>query len=85
MKLLKFAFSRVVIVGLLLLVQVVWFFFFFLELVEYSANINIVLNLISLLAVLYIINGHDNPAFKMAWAIAILVFPVLGGATISPR
>ena len=79
MKLLKFLFSRVVIVGLLLVVQVVWFFLFFLELVEYSASINILLNLISLLAVLYIINRPDNPAYKMAWAIAILVFPVLGG------
>ena len=79
MKLLKFAFSRVVIVGLLLLVQVVWLFLFFLELVEYSASITVLLNLISFLAVLYIINGSDNPAFKMAWAIAILVFPVLGG------
>ena len=79
MKLLKFAFSRVVIVGLLLLVQVMWFFLFFLELVEYSANITILMNLISLVAVLYIINCPDNPAFKMAWAIAILVFPVLGG------
>ena len=78
-QLLKFLFSRVVIVGLLLIVQVVWFFLFFLELVEYSAVINILLNLISLLAVLYIINRPDNPAYKMAWAIAILVFPVLGG------
>lgn len=79
MKLLKFLFSRVVIVGLLLVIQVVWFFLFFLELVEYSASITILLNFISLLAVLYIINRPDNPAFKMAWAIAILVFPVLGG------
>ena len=78
-KLFKLVFSRVVIVGLLLLVQVVWLFLFFLELVEYSASINILLNLISLIAVLYIINCPDNPAFKMAWAIAILVFPVLGG------
>ena len=79
MKLLKLFFSRVVIVGLLIIIQVVWFLLFFLELLEYSTWVNMFLTFISLVAVLYIINRPDNPAYKLAWAIAILTFPVLGG------
>jgi len=35
--------------------------------------------LISSIAVLWIINNNKNPAYKIAWIIPILIFPVLGG------
>ena len=35
--------------------------------------------LLSLLLTLRIINNKSNPAFKIAWLIPILLFPVLGG------
>lgn len=35
--------------------------------------------LISALVVLYILNGRDNPGYKIAWIIPILCFPIVGG------
>lgn len=40
----------------------------------YWANI-----FISIVAVLYIINNNSNPAYKIAWIIPILLFPIFGG------
>jgi len=34
---------------------------------------------LSLIAVLWIINNKDNPAYKIAWIIPILLFPIFGG------
>ncbi|HEX3021683.1 MAG TPA: cardiolipin synthase [Lachnospiraceae bacterium] len=78
-KLIKLMFSRLVLVGLVLLFQVLWFVFFVHQLSQYSAEVSIVLNLLSILAVLWIINKRDNPAYKLAWVVPILIFPVLGG------
>ena len=36
-------------------------------------------NIISALVVVYIINRNDNPAYKLAWMLPVLVFPVFGG------
>lgn len=35
--------------------------------------------LLSLIVVLWIINKKDNPAYKIAWIIPILLFPIFGG------
>ncbi|MEG1779636.1 MAG: PLD nuclease N-terminal domain-containing protein, partial [Oscillospiraceae bacterium] len=35
--------------------------------------------LLSILAVLYIISRYDNPSYKLAWIIPIMVFPIVGG------
>jgi cardiolipin synthase len=35
--------------------------------------------IVSSLAVMWIINNNSNPAYKIAWIIPILVFPILGG------
>lgn len=35
--------------------------------------------LISLLVVLWVVNNKSNPAYKIAWIIPILIFPVFGG------
>ena len=49
------------------------------KLTEYSRELNVVLAGLSLLVVLYIINKDDNPAYKLAWIIPILSFPLFGG------
>lgn len=78
-KLLKLMFSRLVIVGLILALQVGWFILFVVKLSQYSTAISLLFNLLSALAVLYIINKQDNPAYKLAWVVPILLFPLLGG------
>jgi cardiolipin synthase len=35
---------------------------------------------ISIVAVIYLINKDDNPSYKLAWVILILLFPIFGGA-----
>ena len=78
-KFLNFISKRVFVVGLIILVQLLWGISMLTKLTEYSATLNIVLAFLSILAVLYIINKDDNPAYKLAWIIPILVFPLFGG------
>ncbi|MCH5274172.1 MAG: cardiolipin synthase [Lachnospiraceae bacterium] len=78
-KILKKALHRVVIVGLLLLLQIACMVVYLTELADYSLVIQTSLNVLSLLAVLAIVNARDNPSYKLAWVISILAFPLLGG------
>ncbi|WP_167957537.1 cardiolipin synthase [Anaerosporobacter faecicola] len=78
-RLVKVVLSRIFIVGVILALQVGWMILFLVKLSEYSAMISALFNIISALAVLYIINKQDNPAYKLAWVVPILLFPLLGG------
>lgn len=78
-KLLKLLLSRVVIVGILILIQVIWLFFMFVKLSRYSVVVEVCLFVISVLVALWIVNKKDNPAYKLAWLIPILLMPLLGG------
>lgn len=71
--------KRVVIVGLLILLQVIWGISMLTRLTEYSTELNFLLEIITLFALLYIVNKDDNPAYKLAWLIPILMFPLFGG------
>ena len=79
MKLLRKLFSRVVLVSLAIAIQLVWLFFILFYLSAYYLPIALLFNLISLAAVIYIINRPGNPQVKMAWIVPILVFPLFGG------
>ncbi len=78
-KLVGFLFSRMVIVGLLILLQ----FAFIVVSIAYLSTTTIylypVLELLSLAVVLWIVASQDNPSYKIAWIIAIFVFPLFGG------
>lgn len=78
-KILKLLTSRLLFFGILLLIQLVWFLTFLTRLTTYSTAISAFFTVVSLLAVLWIINRDENPAYQMAWVIFILVFPLLGG------
>lgn len=78
-KLIKFLFSRMFIVGMLILFQILILFTGILKLGEYFVYLYVILSGISLLTVLYILNKKDNPSYKLAWAIPILLFPIFGG------
>ena len=79
MKLLRKFFSRIVLVSLGIAVQLAWLFFILFYLSAYYLPIAFAFNLISLAAVIYIINRPGNPQVKMAWIVPILVFPLFGG------
>ena len=78
-KILNFISKRVFVVGLIILVQILWGISMLTRLTEYSDELNIFFEFLSLLVILYIINKDDNPAYKLAWIIPILSFPLFGG------
>lgn len=70
-------FSRTIITILLVLLQV----FFLFATFQWFQNIPIItyiLNGLGVLALIYIVNSNENPAFKLAWVIPICAFPVFG-------
>ena len=78
-KLLAFVSKRVFIVALLIFIQLCIIVVAALFLSEYRIYYKIVLIAISILCVLIILNSKSNDAYKMAWAIPIIVWPVFGG------
>ena len=76
---LRTLFRRRVLTILLLLMQV-WFL---INLVisgsQLSQSLSRLLTIVSIIAVLYIVSKRDKGAYKTAWAILILAFPLFGG------
>ena len=75
-KLLK---SRLVLVGLAILLQMLWWALFVGRLTSYSVFINTFFRLVSIGILLYLIRKDENSAYKIAWIIVIMGFPLFGG------
>jgi len=72
--------SRPYIVGFALGLQVIWLF---VSLALLSANfriINFIVQVVSVVAILLILNQPNSPAFKLPWVVLILTAPIFGGA-----
>lgn len=78
-KFFRFLCSRVVIVGLMLAIQVGVLVFGIWKLSQYFLYLYASFWALSIFVVLWLINTRDNPSYKLAWAIPILLFPVFGG------
>ena len=78
-KIVRFLTQRVVLTALLILIQALLLFGIIWKLNNYFIYFYAFSVLLSLLLTLRIINNKSNPAFKIAWLIPILLFPVLGG------
>ena len=78
-KFLRFITQRVVLTALLIVLQALLLFGIIWKLNNYFVYFYAASVLLSLLLTLRIINSKSNPAFKIAWLIPILLFPVLGG------
>ena len=78
-KILRFITQRVVITALLIVLQALLLFGFIWKLDNYFVYSYAGSVLLSLLITLGIINSKSNPAYKIAWLIPILLFPVFGG------
>ena len=79
MRFLRKLLSRMVLVSLGIAIQLAWLFLILFYLSDAYLPIAFFLSLISLLAVIYIIDRPGNPQVKMAWIVPILVFPLFGG------
>lgn len=78
-KILKFLFSRLTIVAVLIFLQLAFVMMLVLTLSESLAYVLWGLQLASLFVVLWIICKPDNPSYKLAWCIPILMVPLFGG------
>lgn len=79
LNLLKSAFRRVTMVGIGLLAQGVFFAMAIWHFKDQSSWFFLAAILLSALVTLAIIYKNTNPAYKLAWVIPILLFPVFGG------
>lgn len=76
---LHFIFGRIFITGILLVIQALVLITTILKLGEHYVYMYLLFSILSLIAVLFIINKRDNPSYKLAWIIPIMVFPIFGG------
>ena len=78
-KLLKLIFSRTIFIVIMLCIQIAVFFSYCVWMQEYMVYIYGGFTVLAAILALYIINREDNPVYKLAWMVPILVFPVFGG------
>lgn len=77
-KVIRLIFSRVFFVAIALLLELFWLLVLALLLNSVSKYISLTISVLSLIAVLWIVNKKINPSYKLAWTIVILVLPVVG-------
>ncbi|MGN1113931.1 MAG: cardiolipin synthase [Oscillospiraceae bacterium] len=79
-KILKSLISQKTIIIILLILQVALLIYAFLRLNMEYRYINAVFTCIALIITIYILNKHDNPAYKIAWIIPLLLVPLFATA-----
>lgn len=70
---------RVVFIALLLLLQIFALVTIIWRFSNYFIYFYIICTFLSIIALLYILNSKTDPAYKIAWVIPILLFPIFGG------
>ncbi len=78
-KLLRVIFSRMMLVGLLFAIQLGIIIFAIWRLSKFFVYFYLFGNVISILVVIYLLNKEENPSYKLAWTIPIMIFPWFGG------
>ena len=74
----KFLLSRVVICSILILIQLVAIFGLVWGLGQTYTNIYIILEFMSVVIAVYIVNGDRNPSYKLSWVLLMLILPLFG-------
>lgn len=77
-KIFRLIFGRTFIVLLSVLFQALFFFLLVYRLSENFVIFYSISMVLTAVVVIYIINDKNNPSFKLAWMIPVLVFPVFG-------
>ena len=76
-KMLRFVFSRKAAIALLILIQLVILVSSFFWLAEVYRLVYWIFTAMALALVLFLLNTEENPAYKIAWIIPLLMLPVL--------
>lgn len=77
-KLIDLISSRIFVTVTAVLLQLIWIFLMLWGLGAFSSHIMSIINLLSLMMVLWVVNKKINPSYKLAWTILILAVPVFG-------
>ncbi|WP_130806242.1 cardiolipin synthase [Senegalia massiliensis] len=75
----KILLNRILVIGISILAQLLVLIWAILKFQDYFVVFYAVSIVISIGVVLFIINDPINPAYKIAWIIPILLFPIFGG------
>lgn len=75
----KFMLHRILLIIIALVLQLLVLIGVILSLNDYFTFFYVGSILISVGVVLWILNNNSNPAYKIAWIIPILIFPIFGG------
>ena len=78
-KIIKFMTNRLVIAALLVFLQLLVLVTGIYLMTDKYVYIHGIFIVISIAVVFYIINKKENPSYKLAWIIPILIFPIFGG------
>lgn len=79
-RLIKVLISRAFLVGAAILAQAFALLIVIWRFTNYFIYFYTICAVLSLFAVFWILNGRSYPAYKLAWIIPIMVFPIFGGA-----
>ena len=71
--------SKMVIVALLILIQIAILVLLVLFLSDYFTIVYGVLSLLSVGIAVWLVSKNENPSYKLAWIIPIMLFPLFGG------
>ena len=78
-KLVSLLFHRAVVMGIFLLIQIAVLVVMLLRFNEFFLPFYGVCVTLSVVAVFWIVNRSSEPAYKIAWIVPILTFPIFGG------
>jgi cardiolipin synthase len=76
----RVVFSRKIVIFLLLLLQIGVFAALLVAAQIYTGVVYTLMTVISVIAAIRIISSDENPAYKLAWIIPVLVIPIFGAA-----
>mgnify|MGYP000570724595 FL=1 len=75
----NYTIPRILFLGLAILLQIALIVGMVIKFYQYFTYFYAVNIFISSLVVLWIVNDESNPAYKIAWIIPIMLFPIFGG------
>ena len=78
-KLFKLLFNRILLVGIPILIQIFALVMSIWRFSNYFIYFYAICTLLSVVALLRILSGKTNPAYKIAWIVPIMLFPIFGG------
>ena len=78
-KLFKLLSNKIVVTAFFFLVQIAFTAVLLLVLSAISAWVYLAFSLLSLFVCLFILGKNDNPGYKLAWVVPILLLPLFGG------